>query len=401
MEALSGPLAGIRVVDMSLMLLGPSSTKVLAELGADVVKVEPKAGDGRRALGPSRHASMPSQYLHINHGKRSIALDVKSAEGRQVVLDLCRGADVFIHNSRREAMQRLRLAYDDIAAVNAGIVYCAAVGFGKGGAYADKPALDDMIQGLTAIPSLQKRLTGQAVYAPFNLADRICGMIFTQTILAAMVCRARTGQGQSVEMPMFEAMADFVASEHLWGHTFVPPAGELGAARQFDRRPLATKDGHICFWIGSGAQSVRLFDAIGQPELQRDPRFKSRADINRNLADFYTVVEAALATRTTAEWMTLLEAADIPVMPLHTLESMLQDRHLKEVGFFKVRRHPTEGDIMTTSVPTDWSKTRPHNPRHAPGLGEHGIEILLEAGYTQEAAADLVERGIVQAPPHQ
>jgi crotonobetainyl-CoA:carnitine CoA-transferase CaiB-like acyl-CoA transferase len=294
-------------------------------------------------------------------------------------------------------MARLKLAYEDVASVNPGIVYCAAVGFGQGGAYADKPALDDMIQGLAAIPSLQQRLTGRTSFVPFNLADRICGMAFTQAILAALLCRARTGVGQAVELPMFETMADFVVSEHLWGRTFVPPAGELGATRQFDRRPLATKDGHICFWIGSAEQSARLFEAIGRPELQHDARFKTRADLNRNLADFYTEVEAALAARTTAEWMTALETADIPVMPLHTLEGMLADPHLNDVGFFKTVRHPTEGVIVTTAVPSQWSATPPHNPRHAPSVGEHSVEILREAGYSEAEADDLIARNIVRA----
>ncbi len=318
-----GPLSGIRVIDLTQMLLGPYATQVLADFGADVVKIEPKTGDGRRTIGPSRNAGMTSQYLHINRGKRSIVVDLKHPQGRDVVLRLCAQADVLVHNSRREAMSRLGLSYADVSRVKPDIVYCAAVGFGEGGPYASQPAYDDIIQGLAAVPSLHARLMGSPFYAPFNLSDRICGMVFVQTILAALVCRERTGAGQSVELPMFETMADFVLSEHMWGHTFVPPIEGMGAARLFERKPSATKDGHVCFWIGTDAQCARMFDALGRPDLKADERFRARAQRNRNLAAFYEIVDAILSTKTTAEWIVILQARDVPTMPLNTLESLM------------------------------------------------------------------------------
>ena len=390
-----GPLAGIRVVDLTLMLLGPYATQVLAGFGADVVKVEPAVGDGRRSLGPARHAGLASQFLNMNRGKRSIVIDLKQPRGREVLLALCRNADVLVHNSRRAAMARLGLSYEDVSRVNPRIVYCAAVGFGENGPYASKPAYDDMIQGLCAVPALQARLTGTAHYAPFNLSDRICGMVFTQTILAALLCRERTGVGQSVELPMFETMAEFVLSEHMWGQTFVPPIDGMGASRLFERKPSPTRDGHLCFWIGTDAQCASLFDAICMPELKADVRFRERAQRNRNLADFFALVNGVLATKTTAEWMERFEAHDIPVMPLHSLESLMQDEHLKAVGFFKHTGHPSEGTMMNTALPSKWSATQPPDPVPAPRLGEHTVDVLREAGFDPSEIDSLAAAGIV------
>ncbi|HYC49240.1 MAG TPA: CoA transferase [Burkholderiales bacterium] len=395
MSAHSGPLAGIRVIDLTQMLLGPYATQVLADFGADVVKVEPPSGDGRRSIGPARHAGMTSQFLHNNRGKRSIVVDLKQPQGRDVVLRLCAGADVLVHNSRREAMAKLGLAYGDVAAVKPDIVYCAAVGFGAAGPYAGKPAYDDMIQGLAAVPALNERLTGTPYYAPFNLSDRICGMVFVQTILATLVARARTGHGQSIELPMFETMAEFVLSEHMWGHTFVPPLGGMGANRVFERKPSPTRDGHLCFWIGTDAQSTRFLDALGLRDMKSDARFAARAQRNRNLPAFYERVNAVLATKSTAEWMAIFERYDVPAMPLNSLEDLMRDPHLEAVGFFRRVSHPSEGEIVETALPARWSRTQPSAPAAAPRLGEHTRELLREAGLDSNEIDALTRAGVI------
>jgi len=352
----SGALAGIRIIDLTTTLLGPYATQMLADLGADVIKVEPPGGDIRRNLGPERSRGMSAQYLHVNRGKRNIVVDLKQPQGRAVLLKLCERADALVHNSRREAMARLQLSYDDIAGVNPGIVYCAAVGFGANGAYAKKPAYDDLIQGLAGLPSLQERASGTPSFVPMNLADRVVGMAFANAIMAALLYRARTGEGQAVEVPMFETMAEFVLSEHLWGHTFVPPLDGMGAVRMFDRKPTRTRDGYVCHWIASDAQYARFVEGLGCPEMKNDARFARREHRIRNIAAFQRFVEEQFGTRTTAECVALCERADVPAMPMHSLETLVDDPHLRDVGFFRTIEHPSEGAIVSMRVPSSWSK---------------------------------------------
>lgn len=391
-----GPLTGIRIVDLTTTLLGPYATQMLADLGADVVKVESPGGDIRRNLGPARHAGMSGQYLHVNRGKRNIVVDLKHPEGRAVVLKLCEQADALVHNSRREAMARLGLDYAAVAQANRGIVYCAAVGFGAGGAYAKKPAYDDLIQGLAGLPSLYERASGTAGFVPLNLADRVVGMAFANAILAALLNRARTGEGQAVEVPMFETMAEFVLSEHLWGHTFVPPLEGMGAVRMFDRRPTRTRDGYICHWLASDAQYARFVEALGRPEMKDDARFARRGERIRNIAAFQAFLAGELAKRTTAECVALCDAADVPAMRMHTLETLVEDPHLREVGFFREIEHPSEGRIVSMRVASTWSKTVPDNARPAARAGEHTREVLAQAGFDGAAIERLIAAGAVR-----
>ena len=391
----SGPLQGIRIVDLTTTLLGPYATQMLADLGADVIKVEPPSGDIRRNLGPERHRGMSAQYLHVNRGKRNIVIDLKHPQGHAALLKLCEHADALVHNSRREAMTRLRLAYEDIARVNRAIVYCAAVGFGANGAYAKKPAYDDLIQGLAGIPSLQQRASGTASFVPINLADRVVGMAFANAILAALLHRARTGEGQAVEVPMFETMTEFVLSEHLWGHTFVPPLEGMGAVRMFDRKPTRTRDGFVCHWLASDAQYARFVDALGCPQMKDDERFARRERRIRNIAAFQAFVEGEFGKRTTAECVALCELADVPAMPMHTLETLVDDPHLRDVGFFRTIEHPSEGEIVSMKVPSAWSKSVPNNTRPAARAGEHTRDVLAEAGFGAADIERLIADGAV------
>lgn len=394
-----GPLQGIRIVDLTSTLLGPYATQILSDFGADVIKVESPDGDIRRQLGAKRHEGMTSQYLTVNRGKRNIVLDLKRPEARAAVLRLCEGADAFVHNSRREAMVRLGLGYDDVRAVNPRIVYCGAVGFGADGPYAARPAYDDLIQGLTALPDLQARAGGIAGCVPMNLGDRVCALALVNVLTSALLYRERTGDGQSVELPMFETMAEFVLSEHMWGHVFVPPEEGMGAVRLFDRRPARTKDGHLCHWIATDAQYVRFVEALGCPEMKDDPRFARRAQRYRNLPAFQAFIDEQLMKRTTAENLELLGRADIPAMPMHTLESLMKDPHLAARGFFRRVQHPSEGEIVSMAVPSTWSRSMPKNDRPAAHAGEHTREVLAEAGYAPEAIDALLASGAARSSP--
>jgi len=393
---LKGPLQGIRVIDMTTMLLGPYATQIMGDLGADIIKVEPPQGDGRRTFGPSVNPLMTSQHLHVNRSKRSIVMDLKQAAGREALLILCKTADVLVHNMRSQAMRKLNLTYSDITKVNPRIVYCGAFGYGNAGPYADRPAYDDLIQGLVAIPYLNKQMGGGAAYVPLNICDRNCGMAMTYNVLAALLARERTGEGQEIEVTMFETMAEYVLSEHMWGRTFVPAIDDMGATRLFDRRPLTTKDGYITVQASSDAQFERFIKVIGRAELKDLERFSHRAIRYKHLPELFDIFDAELSKKTTSEWADLLMSVDVPFAPIHTLESLMDDPHLREIGFIKTIEHPSEGKIRSFAVTSRWSKTAPENERHAPLLGEHTLEILHEAGFTANDIEALAASGAVR-----
>lgn len=397
---MSGPLSGVRILDITTVLMGPYATQILGDMGADVIKVEPPGGDSVRITGIARNEGMASIFLHVNRSKRSIVLDLKQAEGREAVLRLAATADVLVYNVRPQAMARLGLDYEVIAAVNPKILYVGVYGYGQKGPYAAKPAYDDLIQGASGIPMLAQ-LAGAAEprYAPSAMADRIVGMNAANAISAALFHRERTGLGQSIEIPMFETMAQFVLGDHMGGHTFEPPIGPTGYARLLNenRKPYATRDGHLCVLIYNDKQWQAFFALIGQPEAMRDdPRLRTMGTRTEHIHALYSMVADIMTTRTSAEWTAALEAADIPVMPMHTMESLLADPHLEAVGFFEVVDHPSEGRIRQMAVPSNWSRSQPEITQLAPRLGEHSAEVLGEAGYSCEQIAALADRGVTQ-----
>lgn len=394
----SGPLAGVRIIDMTSVLMGPYATQILGDLGADIVKIEPPGGDTVRGIGPARHAGMGSIFLHANRSKRSVVLDLKKSAGRSALLRLAATADVLIYNVRPQAMARLGLDHAAVAAANPRILYVGVYGYGQGGPYAAKPAYDDLIQGATALPTLGMRAgASEPRYIPNALVDRIVGMSAANAVSAGLFHRERTGCGQAIDVPMFETMAQFVLADHMGGHTFEPPIGPTGYARLLSehRRPYATLDGHLCVLIYSDRQWKTFFGLIGQADaLESDPRFGSIGRRTENIGELYQMVGRAMATRTSAEWTALLEAADIPVMPMHTIDSLMQDPHLQAVGFFETVEHPSEGRLRSMQIPTKWSGSPPTVGRLAPRLGEHSAEVLAEAGYSAAQIDALAVDGV-------
>lgn len=380
-----GPLAGIRVIDLTSVMMGPYATMILGDYGADVIKVESPEGDVMRYAAPMRSPRMGAMYLQGNRNKRSIVLDLKKPRGREALLRLAETADVFVHNVRPAAMRRLKLGPDDLLGINPRLVYVALHGFGETGSYAGRPAYDDLIQGLTALPALVGKITGEPRYSPATMADRIVGLNATHAILAGLLHRDRRGEGQAIEIPMFETMAQFVLGDHMAGRSYDPPIGPPGYSRLLapDRRPYRTRDSYICALIYTDKHWNAFFHAIGETDLnQRDPRFKDMSARTQNYDHVYKWLADLLETRTTAEWMRLFEEADIPCGPMHDLDSLIDDPHLSEVGFFREIDHPTEGKLRVAGPAARWSRTPSSVRSHPPLLGEHGDEILREAGYS-------------------
>lgn len=391
-----GPLEGVRVVDLTSVVVGPMVTLMMADYGADVIKVEPPSGDIVRNLaGRAVTPNMSPKFLHLNRNKRSLALDLKQPDAHRALMRLLKNADVLLWNVRPSAMARLKLSYEDVRAVNPRIIYCGIVGFGQGGRYRNKPAYDSIIQGAGGIAALHHRATGEPRYVPIVMADKTTGLIATQMVLMALYHRERTGEGQAIEVPMFENIARYVLEEHMYHLTFDPPIGTAGDPRLFDpwARPVPTQDGWICVSANTDAQAFAVFDALGRPELKTDPRFSSVGARFKHVPEYFAIRAEGLKRKTTAEWVAIFEQADVPAMQYHTLESLLEDEHLRDVGFFRKVEHPTEGRIVDMALPNQSTAGARTDFMPAPKVGQHSVEILREAGYTDAEVGQLIAAG--------
>jgi crotonobetainyl-CoA:carnitine CoA-transferase CaiB-like acyl-CoA transferase len=393
---MAGILDGIKVVDMTSVVMGPSATQLLGDHGADVIKVESPDGDTTRKQPPKKGDDMGCSFLRLNRNKRSVVLDLKQADHKAALVRLLETADIFITSTRPQSMGRLGLGPEDLKRINPKLITVACVGFGEG-PYAGKPVYEDLIQGLTAIPSLLVR-TGSPHphYVPVSFNDRAVGLYAVIAMSLALLHREKTGVAQHVEVPMFETMAQWVLSDHIGGMAFVPPMGPPGYARTLtpERRPFETKDGYICVIIYTDKHWRTFARVIGRPNLmEEDERFRDFTSRTIHADGCNEVVREAMITRTTAEWLDLMAENDLPAARLHTLESLFEDPHLKATGFFREVDHPTEGKLLALMGPTNWSETPPQIYSLPDHLGQHTVEVLQEAGYSAEEAQAIAASG--------
>ncbi|MCW2526425.1 MAG: CoA transferase [Pseudonocardiales bacterium] len=389
-----GSLDGVRIVDLTSVVMGPYTTQILGDYGADIIKVEAPSGDTTRQLPPMRNPAMGTTFLQMNRNKRSIVLDLKQPTAVAALREIVKTADVFVSNIRPRALARLGLAPEGLLSLNPRLVVASLVGFGQDGPYAADPAYDDLIQGLTAVPAMLVAAGSEAPhYVPLAYNDRAVGLSAAVGILAALHHRDRTGEGQAIEVPMFETMVQSTLGDHMGGLTFEPPLGPPGYLRSLnpERRPYPTKDGYVCAVIYTDRHWRAFTAMIGQPSLlDDDERFTDLSARTVHAHAVYGLIRAEMPSRTTQEWLTALREGDIPATPLHTLETIVDDPHLVATDFFRVTEHPSEGLIREMAVPTKFSATPAPAARPAPRLGQHSVEILREAGLAEGEIEALV-----------
>jgi len=386
---MSGPLAGVRVVDITINVLGPVSTQILGDMGADVIKVETPQGDPMREIGPMNHPGMGFMFMSINRNKRSVTLDLKTPAGLEALMRLIETADVFVHSVRPGTAAKLGVSYEAVSARNPRIIYAFAPGYRPGSSRREYPAFDDVIQGESGIVAMVDRANGEPRYVPMAIADKFCGHILASSIGMALFSRERTGEGQEVHVPMLDTMLSFNLMEHLWTDFVDPKTGEPGYARMFSpqRRPFATKDGHVCLLAVTNDQWKRMFAAMERPELMDDPRFRTLQLRAENITALYTIVADEFRRRTSAEWFERLTAAGIPNGPVNKLSGLAEYPYLKETGFFRRYDHPIAGPAVMAAIPVEYTKSPGSVRMPPPMLGEHTGSVLGELGLDEDTIA--------------
>jgi crotonobetainyl-CoA:carnitine CoA-transferase CaiB-like acyl-CoA transferase len=368
-----GPLAGIRIIDLTINVLGPMATQMLGDMGADVIKVEPPAGDPMRMLGPQRANGLAAHFVNFNRSKRSVTLDLKRPDALESLMRLVETADVIVHNMRAAAAERLGIGAEAVCARNARIVYAYATGYKKDGRRSERPAFDDVIQGESGVAGLIGQANGEPRFVPYALADKLCGVYLAAAISAALVRRERSGEGQVVH-----TMVSFNVVDHLWESTFTGKPEDAGYPRMLTRhrRPYPTKAGYICLMAVTDDQWKRLFQALERHDLAQDPRFHDMAGRTLHIDELYGVLGEEMKTRTADEWAARLDAMDVPNARMNMLSDLISDQYLWETGFLSWYDHPSGHPHMALGFPIDFSASPAGMTRPPPLLGQHNQEIL-------------------------
>lgn len=375
----TGPLSEVRVVDLTAMVMGPYCTQIMADMGADVIKIEPPPGDNTRYISVGPEPGMGGVFVNVNRGKRSAVLDLRSDDGKHRLRRLIESADVFIHSMRDKAIGGLGFSYEEVAAINPSIVYTNCYGYGRRGPDANRTAYDDTIQAECGLSFAQEQLTGESGYVGTIIADKVAGMTALYATMMALYHRERTGEGQEVEVGMFETMAAFMLVEHANGAMFSPPLGSAAYPRALapNRKPYRTKDGYISALVYNDKQWSAFVNAV-QPEWA-DERFDTLEKRARQIDTVYALLAETFLERTTQDWLDLLRAHDIPAAPVRKLDELFDNPHLNEAGFFETVDSPN-GPVRFPGTPTWFSRTPGRVAGPAPRLGAHTEEIENELG---------------------
>jgi len=392
------PLKGIKIIDASSILMVPYCTRLLADMGAEIIKVETLSGDNTRYIGPSVNKGMAAVFLNINRNKKSISVDLKSADGRLIIYKLIKKSDVFVSNIRKASLEKLKLTHSDFIKINPKIITANAVGFSSKGPYAGLPAFDDTIQAISGMAAYQETYSDQPSYTSGATADKVTGLMLGMSILSALFNREKNGEGTELEVPMMETMVDFTLVEHLYGYNFLPPKAPPVYPRQSspNRKPYKTLDGYIAVLPYSDDQWLRFFSIIKKENILKDPKFCSLESRNQNIDELYKILSEELRKRNTSYWIKNLREQDIPATKVNFPKDLFEDEHLERINFFKVQDHPTEGKLLYPSFPVEFNKDETAESLHAPSLGENTKEILTDLGYSDFEIESFVSKGTIK-----
>ena len=375
------------------MIFGPLASQYLADMGAEVIKLEPPEGDLTRSIGPRQSPKMGAFFLSSNRNKRSIVVNLKTPKGKQVLQKLISQSDVLIHSLRSSAAQQLGVSYELCKANNPKIIFCHVSGYSENGLYAGRPAYDDIIQAASGLAMMQNVIAGVPRYIPTIIADKISGLHAAYGIVSAVLHRFRFDEGQEIQVPMFETISAFNMIEHQWGHAFSPAKAKMGyePVSTASRRPYKTLDGYLSVLPYSDNHWLKFFELSGCPEKMQDTRFSTFASRQKNFRIVWDEIEYQIGLKSNQQWLALLKDSDIPFSVVNDIEDLINDPHLNSVDFWKILPHPTEGNLRFTKNPIEMSQSKTDMYRLPPLLGEHTQEILKELHFTDEQIKDLTQ----------
>jgi crotonobetainyl-CoA:carnitine CoA-transferase CaiB-like acyl-CoA transferase len=393
---MSGPLSGVRVIDLSSMMSGPWAADILGDQGADVIKVEvPGQGDHVRSL-PNRSGDMSAMFVNVNRSKRSMTLNLKSPEGVEVLKRLVRTADVVVQNFRPGVVERLGIGYEDLSAVNPRLVYLSMSGFGERGPDAQQRVYDPLIQALTGLTTIQAGSdSARPRLVRTILPDKLSAVVASQALTAALFARERTGRGQHIRLSMLESVLSFLWASDMGAYTFADKPVPVEQGGSFIDLIYETADGFMTVATNSNAEWQALCRAVGHPEWIEDERFATPVGRSQYINERLELVQSALGGKTTAEWVEVMTQFDVPAAPTLTRAQVIEHPQVQATGIIIEYEHPVAGRLRQARVPSRFSDTAPDAPRGAPRLGEHNAEILAELGYDDAARVALAERGVV------